>query len=106
MEQKTPRLYPSAPLKNNGLEQRLEKRHSDVASFHNSKNNIEEMITYFNDKQFKSEEKYKKYRKLTTLLKSFDTVVMIATTSSPITLSVRCIGLIAIPISAGTDINW
>ena len=37
MEQKTDRLYPSAPLenKNDDLEQRLEKKFNDVNSFNN-----------------------------------------------------------------------
>ena len=40
---------------------------------------------------------------LTTILKSFDTIVIIATTSSSITLSVTGSRLIAIPISAATS---
>ena len=36
MDQKTERLYPSAPLKNIDLEQRLEKNLNDVNSFKNS----------------------------------------------------------------------
>ena len=39
---------------------------------------------------------------LPTILKSFDTIVIIATTSTSTTLSVTGIGLIPIPISAGT----
>ena len=39
---------------------------------------------------------------LTKLLKSFDTLVNIATTSSSITLSVAGIGLVAIPVSGAT----
>ena len=56
MEQKTDRLYPSAPLenKNNDLEQRLEKELNDVNSFINSIFNIKEMITYFEDRSHKS----------------------------------------------------
>ena len=38
---------------------------------------------------------------LTTILKSFDTFVIIGTTSSSITLSLTGIGLIAIPTSSG-----
>ena len=60
------------------------------------------MITYFKDKNNKSKEKYKKFKTLTTILKSFDTFVIIATTSSSITLSLTGIGLIAIPISTAT----
>ena len=38
---------------------------------------------------------------LTTILKSFDTFVVIATTSNSITLGLRGIGLIVKPMSAG-----
>ena len=101
MDQKCDRLYPSAPLENIDLEQRLEKK-NDVNSFNNHINNIKEMITYFTDKNNKSKKKYKKYRTITTILKSFDTFVIIATTSSSITLSLTGIGLIVIPISTAT----
>ena len=57
MEQKTDRLYPSAPLENIDLEQRLEKKLKDVNSFNNHINIIKEMITYFNDKNNKSKKK-------------------------------------------------
>ena len=58
MEQKTDRLYPSAPLLENiHLEKRLEKRINDVNSFNNHVNNIKEMITYFKDKNHKSKKK-------------------------------------------------
>ena len=39
---------------------------------------------------------------MTTVLKSFDTFIVIATISSSITLSLRGFGLSAIPISVGT----
>ena len=44
MDQKTDRLYISAPLenKNDDLEHRIEKRLSDVNSFNNYINNIKE----------------------------------------------------------------
>ena len=57
------------------------------------------MITKFKDKDFESKKKYKKYKTLTTILKSFDTFVIIATTSSSITLSLKRFGLLIIPIS-------
>ena len=103
MEQKCDRLYPSIPLeKDIDFEQRLEKELNDVNSFNNSINNIKERITYFKDKNNKSKKKYKKYKTLTTILKSFDTIVIIATTSTSISLSITGIGLIAIPISTAT----
>ena len=60
------------------------------------------MITYFKDKNNKSKKKHKKYKTITTIPKSFDTFVIIATTSSSITLSLTGIGLIVIPISTAT----
>ena len=57
------------------------------------------MITYFKDKNNKSKKNYKKYKTITKILKSFDTFVIIATTSSSVTLSLTGIGLIVIPIS-------
>ena len=50
-------------------------------------------------KTTKPEKIYKKDETLFTILKSFDTFVIIATTSSSVTLSLTEIGLIAIPIS-------
>ena len=57
------------------------------------------MISYFKDKDDKSKKKYKKYKMITTIIKPFDTIVIIATTTSSITLSLTGIGLTAIPIS-------
>ena len=101
MEQKTDKLYPSAPLlESNDLEKRLEKKIKDVNSFNNHVNNIKEMITYFKDKNNKSK-KYKNYKTLNTILESVDSIVIIAATSTSITLSITGIGLIILPISAG-----
>ena len=43
--------------------------------------------------------KYRKYKKLATVLKSFDTIVIFATTSNSSTLTLTGIDLIAIPIT-------
>ena len=102
MEQKCDKLYPSAPLLENiDLEKRLEKKINDINSFNNHINNIKEMITYFKDKNNKSKKKYKNYKTLKTLLESVDSIVIIAATSTSITLSVTGVGLIILPISAG-----
>ena len=99
---KATKLYPTAPWEKNDLEERLEKKLNDVDSFiNNSMKNIKEMITYFKDKNHKSKKNYKKYKMLTTKIKSFDTIVFIATTCSSITLSYTWIGLRVIPISTG-----
>ena len=103
MEQKCDRLYPSAPFENKNidLEQKLEKKLNDVNSFNNHIKNIKEMITYFKDKNNKSKKKYKNYKTLNTVLDSIDSIVIIAVTSTWITLSLTGIGLIFLPISAG-----
>ena len=101
MEQKCDRLYPTAPLENIDLEQRLEKKLNDVNSFNNHINNIKEMINYFKDKNHKSKKKYRNYKSLNTVLESVDSIVIIGATSTSITLSITGIGLIVLPISAG-----
>ena len=102
MEPKCDKLYPSAPLSENIiLEKRLEKRINDVNSFNNHINNIKEMITYFKDKNNKSKKRYKNYKTLNTILESIDSIVIIAATSTSITLSITGFGLIILPISAG-----
>ena len=60
------------------------------------------MIKYFKNKDNNSKKKHIKYKTITTILKSFDTIVIIATISSSITLSLTAIGLIAIPKSTAT----
>ena len=59
------------------------------------------MITYFKDKNNKSKKKYKNYKTLNTILESVDSIVIIAATSTSITLSITGIGLTVLPISAG-----
>ena len=59
------------------------------------------MITYFKDKNNKSKKRYKIYKTLNTILESVDSIVIIAATSTSITLSITGIGLIILPISAG-----
>ena len=102
MDQKCEKLYPSAPLLENfDLEKRLGKKINDVNSFNNHINNINEMITYFKDKKNKSKKRYENYKTLNTILESVDSIVIIAATSTSITLSITGIGLIIFPISAG-----
>ena len=102
MEQKCDKLYPSAPLLENiDLEKRLEKKLSDVNSFNNHINNTKEMITNFKDKNHKSKKRYKNYKTVSTVLESVDSIVIIAATSTSITLSITGVGLIILPISAG-----
>ena len=101
MEQKCDRLYPSAPLENIDLEQRLERKINDVNSFNNHFSNIIEMITYFQDKNHKSKKRYKNYETLSTIIESVDSIVIIAAISTSITLSVTGIGLIILPRSDG-----
>ena len=60
------------------------------------------MIAHFKDKNNESKKRYRKYKRLTTKLKSFDTFVIVATTSSSITLSLREIGCLDVPFSTAT----
>ena len=102
MDQKCDKLYPSAPLLENiDLEKRLEKKINDVNSFNNHISNIKEMINSFKDKNHKSKKIYNNYKTLNTVLESVDSIVIIAATTTSITLSVTGIGLIVLPISAG-----
>ena len=59
------------------------------------------MISYFKDKNHKSKKKYKNYKTLNTVLESVDSTIIIAATSTSITLSTTGIGLIVLPLSAG-----
>ena len=91
MDQKTDKLklYPSATLLENiDSEKRLEKKINDVNSFNNDVNNIKEMITYFKDKNHKSEKKYEDFKTLITISESIDSIVIIGATSTSITLSI------------------
>ena len=58
MDHKYDRLYPSSPLENVDLEQRLEKKINDVNSFNSSIKNIKEMISYFKDINQKFKKRY------------------------------------------------
>ena len=96
------KLHPSVSLKPvRAIEERFEKIINDVKSFINSVSNIKEMITYSKHENKKIEIKCKKYKMVTTKLKSFDTFVVFATTSTSVSLSVGGIGLIVTPSLTG-----
>ena len=71
------KLYPSAPLEKYDLEQKLKTKLNDLNSFITSIMNNKEMIKYFKDKIHKSKKIYKNYQRLTLILESVDTVVII-----------------------------
>ena len=73
-----------------------------MKSSNKSNINIKEAVTYFKDKNIQSEKKRGEFKSLTTVLKSIGTIVIIATTTSSITLSLTGFGLNAIPISIVT----
>ena len=52
-------------------------------------------------KKNKSKKRYRNYKTLNTVLESIDSIVIIAATSTSITLSITSVGLIILPISAG-----
>ena len=100
MDKKCDRLYPSAPLEYNDLEQRLEKKLNDVNSFNNHINNIKELTTNFKGKKI-NQRTDKNYKTPNTILESVDSIVIIGATSTSIILSFTGVGLIILPISAG-----
>ena len=57
------------------------------------------MITYLEDENKTSEDEFQKFIRLPLILKSFDTLVLVATTSTSVTLSDIGFGWIVIPIS-------
>ena len=59
------------------------------------------MIAYFKDKNHKSKKKYKNYKTFNIVLETVDSIVIIAATSTSITLSVTDFGLVILTISAG-----
>ena len=83
----------------NDLDRRFKKRLIDLKSVNDTINNIKELSTYFKNKNHKSKKRYKKYKMITTVLKSLDTIVIIATTSFFISLNPMGTVLIVIPIS-------
>ena len=88
------------------LEQRLEEKLNDLNSFDKSMNNIKEIFCFFKVKNDETRKTNKKFKKLSTLLKSIDTFFLFATTSSCNTLSLTRIGLIVIPITAATTCGF
>ena len=101
MDQESDRLYPSAPLEKDDLEQILEKKINDVYSFNSLINNIKKINIYFKDKNNKPKKKYKIYKTLNTVLESVDVINIIVATSTSKTLSVTGLGLIILPKSVG-----
>ena len=100
MDQKSDRLYPSAPLEKIDHEQRLKKKINDVNGFNNHINNIKKMIKYFKIKTINQKRIKKNYKTLNTILESIDSIVIIGATSNSITLSITGIALMILPISA------
>ena len=60
------------------------------------------MHTYLKNKNNESKKEYKNYKRITTILKSIDTIVFFVAPPSSITLNLTGIGLIAIPIISST----
>ena len=85
----------------NLLEKRRHQTWPTRPSFNNHINNIKEMITNFKDKNNKTKKRYKNYKTLNTVPESIHPIVIIAATSTSITLSITGTGLIILPISPG-----
>ena len=89
MGQKRDRWYPSAPLQQDDLDHRLELKLNDLYSFNNHIDNFKEMITYFKDKKTNPKRIKENKKTISTILKSFDTFVIKATTSSSFSLMLQ-----------------
>ena len=95
-EQITTKLDPFETIDmSNNNEKTLEKKINDINSFNNS-NNFKELMNYF---KTENRESKKEYKLLSAILKSVDTLVTSATTSTSVTLSVLGIALILVPQS-------
>ena len=92
------KLIPSAPLETiTNVEEKFKMKMNDIQSFNNSINNTKEIIT---DREAKNEKNQKRIIKiLSTLIKSFNTCVILATTSTSISISFTGILSIVKPIS-------
>ena len=58
------------------------------------------MITYFKDKNYNSEKRSRNYKSLTSLIESVDTVVILSSTTTSVTISITGFGLNILPIMA------
>ena len=97
MDQKlNPNTQPSAP----DLELIINQKIKDINSFNNSLQNINLMMKYYEEQNNKNKKKYKKLKNINKFLNTFDTLIIISSTTSSITLSILGIGLIVIPIIA------
>ena len=92
--------YPIAPLERiTKVEERLRDENLEVNFSNFSVIFIREMITYFKDENKKSKKSLIIKKFLCTILKSFDTFFVFATTSSSVTLSVTRSDSLLMPIS-------
>ena len=94
------RLYPN--LENNfNWEEIINKKLKEVNSFNNSINNINLISKFYEEEYKKLKKKHNKYKNLNKILNTIDSVAIISTTSTSITLSLTGYGLIIVPITAG-----
>ena len=91
MDQKLyPNILPSAPQ----LEELINQKIKDSQSFNNSINNIILMMKYYDQQFEKYKKKYNKYNLINNAIQTFDSIIIISTTSSSITFSIIGIGVI------------
>ena len=100
MTTRTLKLYLPVPLQNNDSEQKLETKLNDASIFNNSNIRLNQMKTYFKNKNQKSKRKPKNYKTLTSLIESVETVVFTGATSTSVTLSIADVGLVVTAVSA------
>ena len=105
------RLYPnleqqsSSRFANNNSdvnwEEIINEKLKEFNSFNNSINNINLISKFYEEEYKKLKGKHNKYKNLNKILNTIDSVVIIGSTSTSITLSLTGYGLIIVPITAG-----
>ena len=92
---------PSAPYDNDVVESMRNKQLAKVSSFNNSNQHIMMMMKYYELEENECVKTYTKYKLINNLINSTDGLIVIGTTSAPVTLSITGVGIIVVPITAG-----
>ena len=93
------RLYPN--LNENNWEEIINKKLKEVNSFNNSINNINLISKFYEEEYKKLKKKYNKFRSLSKILNTTDSIIIISSTATSVTFAVTGFGVFTIPIIAG-----
>ena len=90
------KLYPCLRESDN-----LDLRLKEINSFNNSIQNIKDIQNFYNHEAKKYKKKSKIYKLIYCLIQSIDGVSVLGVSSTCVTLSVRGVGLVVVPIASG-----